>query len=1008
MRKNILLLLLVFIAVQTGFAAPRSFKQARAIAMRKAASLGIVNPNASFSKQSPGGSEDAEGKAYYMFDNGGDRGFVIVSGDDRLQEVIGYSTQGSLSEGTMPIQLKSLLDAFEKEYDKLVDDDQMMECATAERKALAQSFLSANVNVAPLLGDIQWGQNTPFNNLCPTSGGSRCVTGCVATAMAQVIGYFEYPTKLQQDIPGYTNGLTLGVISASSAPDYDYYNMLGSYSSYSDAEGSAVATLMYHCGCAVQMNYGIYGSSAIGNNVHYALGEYFGYDTNTLAYVYRRDYSLEDWCGIIDHELSNRRPVIYDGRTSSDVGHAFVCDGADGNGFYHINWGWDGSCNGYFDISLLNNNYEGNTTGEGGFNISNSMTIGIRPTGSGTSAPKVKGKDLYAKCSSSSLTQSTRTNATETFKGSSSITISNMSFNKFSGWVALAVANGSGYDLISSQTNISSLDAITLKGSYTIRSISLSFDYIFPIGTTKVYVVYGNGGSVKSACGAYDGNPYFYVTATETSAQISNGYSLSATLTADDTIYKGIDNDLTLTVTNSGLSEYLDNVKIYTSNTGSKPSSATTTMALTVPANNGSTTRKVTVNPSVQGDLYVWVDDAYGNALISAQKFTVLDNEEPVLTLESVESNAQADRYETNDAYIATTSETYKVMAPKTFDDSATFTFNIKNTGGTTNCKALLQCWGYDGEGTVVKKTISKRIDSGKTETFSITVSPQEVGSRFISCEIFIYTNGRWTNPNKSSSLESFEIETLEPAGWIFSQTWGSAVYVPETTEHNTNLGNNSTYWATYSNQAADTELGVETGRELTLYNVTVENGQMTLAPRTGDYAYKVAKGEAVLVKTDGASVKVDDIGTGNGLTIQSGNDLKATPGEAQSIQAGEDNVFYRLTYDNKENKTNLGFYKAVATVGGKKYTDGSWINATPNKGYLDITKTAATQSLSVSPVKGFVIDGDDNTTAIDDIFDTDIDKDEDNSPLYNLQGQQVKNVGKGVFIKKNKKVIIK
>lgn len=1007
MRKNILLLLLVFIAVQTGFAAPRSLKQARAIAMRKAASLGIVNPNASFSKQSPGGSEDAEGKAYYMFDNGGDRGFVIVSGDDRLQEVIGYSTQGSLSEGTMPIQLKSLLDAFEKEYDKLVGDDQMMECATAERKALAQSFLSANVNVAPLLGDIQWGQNTPFNDLCPKPGDSRCVTGCVATAMAQVIGYFEYPTRLQQDIPGYTNGLTLSAISASSAPDYDYYNMLGSYDSYSDTEASAVATLMYHCGCAVQMNYGIYGSSAIGNNVHYALGEYFGYDTNTLAYVYRRDYSLEDWCGIIDHELSNRRPVIYDGRTLSNEGHAFICDGADGNGFYHINWGWDGSYNGYFDISLLNNNYEGNTTGEGGFNISNSMTIGIRPTGSVTSAPKVKGKDLYAGIVSASLTQSTRTNETETFKGSSNISISNLSFNVFSGWVALAVDDGGSYKLISETRNVS-LGAMYLDGHYSYSDKNLSFEYEFPIGTTKVYVVYGNAESVVSACGAYDGNPYFYVTATATSAQISKGYSLSATLTADDTIYKGIDNDLTLKVTNSGLSEYLDNVKIYTSNTGSKPSSATTTMALTVPANNGSTTRKVTVNPSVQGDLYVWVDDAYGNALISAQKFTVLANEVPVLTLESVESNAQADRYETKDAYIKYSGTMYRAKAPKTFDDSATFTFKMKNSGGATTCKAILLCEGYDGEGTPVKKTISKRIDSGQTETFSITVSPQEVGSRFIRCEIFIDTNGYVDNPTESNSLESFKIESIEPAGWRFYQTYGSAVYVPETTEHNTNLGNNSSYWATYSNRAADTELGVETGRELTLYNVTVENGQMTLAPRTGDYAYKVAKGEAVLVKTDGASVKVDDIGTGNGLRIQSGNNLKATPAEAQSIKAAVDNVFYRLTYDNKENKTALGFYKAVATVGGKKYTDGSWINATPNKGYLDITKTAATQSLSVSPVKGFLIDGDDNTTAIDDIFDTDIDKDEDNSPLYNLQGQQVKNVGKGVFIKKNKKVIIK
>ena len=252
-------------------------------------------------------------------------------------------------------------------------------------------------------------------------------------------------------------------------------------------------------------------------------------------------------------------------------------------------------------------------------------------------------------------------------------------------------------------------------------------------------------------------------------------------------------------------------------------------------------------------------------------------------------------------------------------------------------------------------------------------------------------------------------IYTVDQTGY-FTFTNRSAVYVPETTEHNTNLGNNSTYWATYSNKAADTELGVETGRELTLYNVTVENGQMTLAPRTGDYAYKVAQGEAVLVKTDGASVKVDDIGTENGLTIQSGNNLKATPAEAQSIKAGEDNVFYRLTYSNMTSKTDLGFYKAVATVEGVQHTDGSWINATPNKGYLDITKAAATQSLSMSPVKGFVIGGDDNTTAIDDIFDTDIDKDEDedNSPLYNLQGQQVKNVGKGVFIKKNKQVIIK
>lgn len=1006
MRKNILLLVFCVLAVQIGFAAPRSFKEARTIALRKAVSLGVVNPNASLSKQSPGGPEDAEDKAYYMFDNGGGRGFVIVSGDDRLPEVIGYATQGALLENDMPIQLKSLLDAFEKEYGKLVGDDTRMERATAERKALAQSFLAANVNVAPLLGDIQWGQSTPFNDLCPTSGGSRCLTGCIATAMAQVIGYYKYPVRLQEDIPAYTKGLSLSAIPVSSAQSYDYSNMLGSYNSYSDTEASAVATLMYHCGCAVQMEYGISESSAIGNSVHYVLGKYFGYDTTTLAYVRRNDYSLEDWCEIIDHELSNQRPVIYDGRTLSDAGHAFVCDGADGNGFYHINWGWNGSYNGYFDISLLNHFYAEDTTGLGEYNNENGMTIGIRPAGSGTSVPLAQGKDLNAGIVSASLTTSTRENTTGNFIVTADIKVCNYTFENFSGWVALAVDNGSGYELISSQTNVS-LDAVTIQGNFIYASFRQSFEYCFPSGTTKVYVVCGSGESEASACGAYDGNPYFYVTATETTAELSNGYSLTATLTTDDTIYKGMDNDLTLTVTNSGLSEYLDNVKIYTSSTETKPSSATSTMTLTVPANGGISTRKVTINPSESGDLYVWVYDASGNALIAAKQFTVQANDDPILTLESVESNAQADRYETKDAYIKSGSTMYLVKAPKTFDGSATFTFKMKNSGGATTCKALLLCEGYDGNGNIVQKMISKRIDSGQTETFSITVSPQDIGSRFAYCQIQIFTNDGWDYPDKSASLQPLDIFTIDP-GWVFRLTYSSAVYVPETTEHNTNLGNNSTYWATYSNQAADTELGVETGRELTLYNVTVNNGQMTLEPRTGDYAYKVAKGEAVLVKTDGESVKVDDIGTENGLTIQGGNDLKATPAVAESIPAAEDNVFYRLTYSNKTKQTDLGFYKAVATVGDVRYTDGSWINATPNKGYLDITRTAATPSLTKSPVKGFVIGGDDNTTAIDDIIDISIDKDEDNSPLYNLQGQQVKIVGKGVFIKKNKKVIIK
>ena len=1004
MRKNIFVLLLSILAFQICLAAPRSYKQARAIALQKAAALGVVNPKASLSKQSPGGAEETDGKAFYLFNNGGNKGFVIVSGDDRLPEVIGYATSGTMAEDNMPIQLKSLLDAFEKQYGEMAGDDTRLESAMAERMALAESSAAAKVSVSPLLGDIMWDQSEPFYNMCPISEGRHCATGCVATAMAQVIRYYRYPTQLKNNIPSYTSksGFTSSEITASSTT-YDYDKMLGQYVSgnYSDEQASAVATLMLHCGCAVQMEYGVAGSYAITSSTSHVLGAYFAYDKSTLAFVDRCDYSLEEWCSIIDHELSHNRPIIYEGRTLSNEGHAFVCDGANGDGFYHINWGWSGSGNGYFDISLLNPFDAESTTGAGGYNIGMGMTIGIKPSTQTGTAPiaKAKGLDAYVK----SVDMENRT---------VNVDVYNMSYNDFTGWVALAVKEGTGHKLISGKTTSLKFSAQAINGAFNINSSSLTFNHSFPVGTTKVYMVYGSGETVIDECGGKYGKPHFYVTSDGTTTTSSlTGYSLSATLSSDKTIYNGINNGLTLKVTNSGVEEYLNNAKVYISSKDTKPDEASITLYLAVPANGGTTTRVLTVNPSEQGYLYVWVDDGNGNSLITAQKFTVEANSDPVLTLVAVESNATADRYETNNAFIKIGSAKYRVKAPKTFDESATFTFKMENTGGATNCSVLMQLEGFDGKGQIVQKMVTERIEKNETKTFTITATPKEVGSRYIICVFCILDGKLYTSPTCSESLKELSVLSIDPEGVIITHDKNySAVYVPKTTSHATNLGNNSTYWATYSNQTADTELGVETGRELTLYNVTVSNGQMALTPRTGDYAYKVAKGEAVLMKTDGENVKVEEIGTENSLAIQGSNDLKATPAENTSIQATDGKIFYRLTYSNMNSKKDLGFYKAVATVGGTKHTDGSWINATPNKGYLDISKTAATGVNASSPTRGFIFDGDDTTTAIDDISVTDGDMggDNGNEPLFNLQGQKVKNVGKGVYVKKNKKVIIK
>ena len=157
------------------------------------------------------------------------------------------------------------------------------------------------------------------------------------------------------------------------------------------------------------------------------------------------------------------------------------------------------------------------------------------------------------------------------------------------------------------------------------------------------------------------------------------------------------------------------------------------------------------------------------------------------------------------------------------------------------------------------------------------------------------------------------------------------------------------------------------TGRNLTLYNATVSGGHLTLTPRTGDYAHKVAKGEAVLIKTDGESVKVDDLGGASGMSPDTNNDLIATPETEQILEAGTNEVFYRLAYKNSANKTGLGFYLSVVKD-GTTTRDGSRIKTTPGKGYLKVAKSAATEGSASSPASAFLLGGggSDDTTDIE------------------------------------------
>lgn len=312
-----------------------------------------------------------EAQSLYAF-NLEDGGYIIASGDSRALPVLGYSTTGSIDWELMPDNMRAWL----KQYDEAIAT---LGNSTDFADGNAKNSPSARTDKSPVepLIKTHWSQGAPYWDQAPLykgvrSGlyGQRCVTGCVATAMAQVMNYFEWPKTVSDGIPAYDineqlTDSTYHVWHVDALPPvvFDWDNMLDDYQVQNpqtgqseevgtDAERRAVATLMRYCGQAAKMGYGPDGSSAFVEVEYEALVDFFGYS----AAVYlnnRSDFTIDEWEDIIYGELAAGRPVLYSGSTDVSA-HAFVCDGYDGSGLFHINWGWGGSCDGYFSLSVLN------------------------------------------------------------------------------------------------------------------------------------------------------------------------------------------------------------------------------------------------------------------------------------------------------------------------------------------------------------------------------------------------------------------------------------------------------------------------------------------------------------------------------------------------------------------------------------------------------------------------------------------------------------------------------
>ena len=271
---------------------------------------------------------------FYVFNDKTNGGYVVVSGEARMPDVLMYSYSGSYDETNVPCNMRMMLESYAKRVQFL---QQHPEAQTAKRSARA-----TKANIANLLGNCWYDQGDPYNRLCPNSGG-RCLTGCVATAMAQIMYKYKWPEKTTQRIPEYTTEKLKIYVPSIPETTIDWANMLPAYNygdSYNTTQANAVANLMKLCGSSVQMDYGPTESAASTWLAGESMKKYFGYD-DMLEELYSGDFTTEAWDQLIYDELAAGRPVLYSGQ-SGNGGHAFVLDGYK-DGYFHVNWGWGGA-----------------------------------------------------------------------------------------------------------------------------------------------------------------------------------------------------------------------------------------------------------------------------------------------------------------------------------------------------------------------------------------------------------------------------------------------------------------------------------------------------------------------------------------------------------------------------------------------------------------------------------------------------------------------------------------
>lgn len=376
MKRTATLLTLILLFAVTAFAGPvdpdkaleiaNSFWSDNSLSGKKAVTLQLA-PDNRMSKSGSRIAVENDDVQYYLITPQEGNGFIIVSGEDRLSPIVGYSTTSTADE--MP---PALVDWLE-EYSSYVDD------IRAGNIEPAITTGATGPAIAPML-KTSWNQSAPYNNFCPTINGQKTPTGCTATAMAQVMKYHNWPEKPTKAI-SWTNSATGKQETVDITKNtYDWDNMLPHYrNGYNSAQARAVAQLMFDVGRAINSSYAPAGTGSADIYAARALVNVFDYSPQ-IKLLRRSECTYEEFFTAIRDNLEAGLPVLHYGHGQSyAAGHAFVCDGIDANNLVHIDWGWDGAYNGYFDIGSMAPGGSGIGGGQDRYNVGQTIMINIKP-----------------------------------------------------------------------------------------------------------------------------------------------------------------------------------------------------------------------------------------------------------------------------------------------------------------------------------------------------------------------------------------------------------------------------------------------------------------------------------------------------------------------------------------------------------------------------------------------------------------------------------------------------